>query len=1052
MESKFIHLHTHSHYSLLNALPKIPDLIEGAKKDGMEALALTDNGNMYGAVEFYKACKKAEIKPIIGVDFYVAFESRNDKRANIDNQRTRLVLIAKNNAGYKNLIKLVTYSGLEGFYYRPRIDKELMQKYSEGLICISPQFAGALAQALKKGDEKKAVELANFYKETFGDVYLEITHHPEMEGQIELKEKIIAFARKHDIQLVATHDVYYMKPEDHRAREVLMAIQGSSGARQSEKNDFSFIDQKTAQKYFKDTPDALENTIKIAEMCDVEIELGKWVFPDFKIPEGFTYDEFLRKTAYEGLKTREVELTDEVKERIEYEMEIIEGKGYSPYFLAVADLIHYAERNGIFTNTRGSAAGSMVSYLIGIVNINPMEYNLPFERFLNPERPSAPDVDMDFADTRRDEVIQYAREKYGINSVAQIGTFGTMAARAAVRDVARAMGYSYNAGDTIAKLIPMGSQGFPMTIDHALEIEPDLEELYKEDQDAKEIIDMAKKIEGNVRHIGVHAAGVVISPTTTVDYTPTQLDPKGGKIITQYNMHSVEDAGLLKFDFLGIKNLTILADAVSLAKKYEGAEVDLDKIDLKDEKTYDMLARGETIGLFQLNGSGMTAYLKQLKPTEIHDINAMVALYRPGPMAFIPDYIARKQGDQAVKYLEPRLEQYLKPTYGILIYQDDVMLIAVNLAGYSWGEADKFRKAMGKKIPAEMAKQKEKFISGCIDGGMKSNIAMKLWEMIETFAAYGFNKAHASSYGNLAYKTSYMKANFPVEYMTAVLTSDAGDTEKIAEIIAECKRMNIPVLPPDINESFGDFTVIKGDTDSIRFGLYTIKNFGHDIADAVIAEREENGKFKSFADFLERIQHKNLNKKSLESLIMCGAMDNLGERGQLMGNLVEALNYHKECCNADTSQSSIFGLMDENSHPEFRLKEVPPAEADTKLSWEKELLGLYISGHPLDKYKEQFEKNKINIKKVKDEMHEGIDVVLAGILEDVRIVTTKKGDRMAFIRIADFTDDIEAVVFPKLFVEKKDMLEADTCVVVKGKLSSRNDDKSVIIDAIKVLD
>ncbi len=1051
MNSKFIHLHTHSHYSLLNALPKIQELVDGAKKDGMKALALTDNGNMYGTIEFYKACKKAEIKPIIGVDFYIARASRKDKEANIDNQRTRLVLLAKNNEGYKNLIKLVTDSFLEGFYYRPRIDKELMEKYGKGLICISPQFSGALATALKNNDEERAIELAEFYKKVFGDVYLEITHHPEMEGQIELKEKITSFARKHNTPLVATHDVYYMKPEDHRAREILMSIQGS-GSRTQEKNDFSFINQKTAEKYFKDTPDALENTIKIAEMCNVELELGKWVFPDFEIPEGATYDEELRKATYDGLKKRNLELTDEIKERIEYELEIIKGKGYSPYFLVVADLLRYAEENGILTNTRGSAAGSMVSYLIGIVNINPMEYNLPFERFLNPERPSAPDIDMDFADNRRDEVIEYARQKYGINSVAQIGTFGTMAARAAVRDVTRALGYSYNAGDTIAKLIPMGSQGFPMTIDRALEIEPDLEKLYKEDEDAKEIIDMAKKIEGNVRHIGVHAAGVVISPTITTDYTPTQLDPKGGKIITQYDMHSVEDAGLLKFDFLGIRNLSILADAVKLAKKYHGVDVDLDKIDLNDKKTYDMLARGETVGLFQLSGSGMTAYLKQLKPTEIHDINAMVALYRPGPMAFIPDYIARKENPTLVKYLEPRLEQFLKPTYGILIYQDDILLIAVHLAGYSWGEADKFRKAVGKKIPEEMAKQKEKFISGCVDNGMKSNIALKLWDMIETFAAYGFNKSHAASYGNLAYKTSYMKANFPVEYMSAVLTADAGDTEKIAEIIAECKRMNIAVLPPDINESFGDFTVIKGDPDAIRFGLYTIKNFGHDIADAVINEREKNGKFKNFADFLERIDHKNLNKKSLESLILCGAMDNLNERGQLLGNLEEALTYHKECCNADTGQTSIFGLMDKSEHPEFKLKSVPQMSADEKLSWEKELLGLYISGHPLDKYKEKFEKNKINIKKMKTELREGFDVVLAGILEDVRIVTTKKGDRMAFVKIADFTDTIEAVIFPKLFIEKKNILKMDNCVAIKGKLSNKNDEKSVIIDAIKILE
>jgi DNA polymerase-3 subunit alpha len=1037
-------------------------MVKLAKKRGMPAIGLTDHGNMYGAIEFYKTCKSNDIKPIIGVEVYVTPDSRHEKRPGIDIKRFHLTLLAKNNIGYKNLIKLVTLSNIEGFYYKPRVDKELLKKYSDGLVCLSGCFGGELSRAIHSGDIEKAEKIAKEHEEIYGkgNYFLEIMHHPSVPGIEEVRKEIIKMSKKLDIPLVATQDSHYLNPDDARAHETLLAVQTNSDLRDENRfsmgsEDFSFIDGKTALKYFKDTPEAVENTVKIAEMCDVEIKLGSWVFPDLKIPENTNYDDELKRVVYEGIPKRGLSETKDVVDRIEYELEIIKTKGYSPYFLVVSDLIRFSNENGILTNIRGSVAGSITTYLLGITSIDPLKYKLPFERFLNPERPSAPDIDMDFADNRRDEVIEYARQKYGHDKVAQIGTFGTMMAKGSVRDVARALGHPYSIGDKISSLIPLGSQGFPMTIDKAISIVPELKELYKKDADTKEIIDLAKRLEGCVRHISVHAAGVVISPTSLTDFVPVQLDPKGGKIITQYDMHAVEDAGLLKFDFLGIRNLAILENAAKLTKKIYNTDVIIEEIPVDDKKTFEMLARGETMGLFQLNGGGMTRYLKELKPSSIHDINAMVALYRPGPMESIPEYIKRKYNNKLITYLDPRMKDILDQSYGVLTYQDDVLLISINIAGYSWLEADKLRKAMGKKIPKEMAAQEEKFISGAVDGGLSSEKAMKLWKLIEPFAAYGFNKAHAASYGKVAYQTAYMKANFPTPYMTALLTAESGDTEKISEIISECKRMNIPVLPTDINESFGDFSIVRDDKkneEKIRFGLYTIKNLGTDIGDAIIEERKENGKFKSISDFLERITHKNLNKKSFEALVKCGAMDKFGERGVMLANMEDALAYNKECKGDNGDQVSLFGEIKEKENIlGFRLKDGEPATDTEKLSWEKELLGLYISGHPLDKFKDKFEKRNINIKKIKSQMKEGMITVIAGIIEEAKEVTTKKGDRMAFLKIADFTDNIEVVVFPKLFLESKEILENNKCIALKGKISERNGTVSIIAEGVKEL-
>jgi DNA polymerase III subunit alpha len=1089
---KFTHLHVHSHYSLLNALPKIDDLVAEAKKHEMTSLALTDNCNLYGAIEFYQACKKKEIKPIIGIDAYVAYRSRHDKQAGIDKERFRLVLLAENDIGYKNLIKLVTLAHMEGFYYKPRIDRELLEKHSEGLIAIIPSFSNDILQSLVLANTEQANERIDWYKKVFNkdNLFFEVTHHPEIKGHEENMKKILAFAKEKNVPIVAAHDVYYISPEDKVARQTLLSIQSQTDEKiEVKEEDFSFISPKQAEKYFKDLPGALENTVKIAERCNLEISIGKWFFPNYIVESKLSHDDEFRRIVFEGIEKRKLEKTKELMERVEYELQVIKNKGYSQYFLVVFDLLKYAHENGILTTIRGSVAGSLVTYLAGITNVNPIEYKLPFERFLNPERPSAPDVDMDYADTRRDEMIDYARRKYGYDKVAQIGTFGTMMARGAVRDVTRALGFPYSLGDSIAKMIPTGAQGFPMTIERAFKEVPELKTRYKDEPDTKTILDMAQKIEGSARHISVHAAGVVIAPTPLTDFVPLQYDTKGQengqhKIITQYDMHAVgeDGVGLLKFDFLGIRNLSILADAVQLTKKIEGVEIDIENVPINDEKTFAMLARGETIGLFQLNGDGMTRWLKELRPTTIHDINAMVALYRPGPMETIPQYIERKHNPKLVKYLDPRMKEYLDFSHGVLVYQDDVLLTAIKLAGYSWLEADKLRKAMGKKIPEVMAAEKEKLLKGLVKNGLPENKAEELWKLIEPFAAYGFNKAHAASYGKVAYQTAYMKANFPAIYMSAVLTAESGDVDMIAEIVNECKRMQIPVLPPDVNQSFEGFTVVKSkdkvqdfttvnnkqpvdsaegrvvSVDSIRFGLTTIKNFGEGIAHSIISERKSAGRFTSLSDFLRRIKDKNLNKKSLESLIKAGALDSFGDgaaeyRAKLLHNLDTLLMFNKEERTKESDQDSLFSLM---STPEIaaeiHLENPTNVNVADRLMWEKELLGLYISGHPLDSFRGKLEGREINIKKLKDTAKEKQSIVLGGIIEEVRTIPTKKGDRMIFMKLADLSDSIEAVAFPKTFEEFQDILIPESCIVVKGTFSTRNGGKSILVEKVKLME
>ena len=1059
LNSKFIHLHTHSHYSLLDGLSKIPDMVKTAKKNGMDALAITDHGNMYGAIELYKESRKAGIKPIIGVEAYIAERGRKDKEPGIDNKRCHLTLLARNKQGYKNLMHLITLANLEGYYYKPRMDKEILREFHEGIICMSGCMGSQLSRAILANNNEKAEELINEHQEIFGkeNYFLEVHSHPHVENDERLRKGIIALGKKFNIPVVAGQDSHYLCIDDYDAHHTLLAVNTGADVKDAgnfefPEDDFSLIDEKTAFKYFKDIPEAVSNTKIVADLCeDYDLELGKAYFPDFPIPAGTTADQVLRKLAYEGFTFRKLEQTKIYTDRLEYELGIIKQKGYPAYFLVVSDLLRYARENDIYTNIRGSVAGSLTTYLIGITKIDPIAYKLPFERFLNPERPSLPDIDMDFADNRRDEIIIYVKQKYGEDKVAQIGTFGTMMAKGSIRDVARALGYPYSIGDRISSMVPLGSQGMPMTIDHAMKIVPELKSAYKTEPDTKKIIDLAKKMEGCVRHISVHAAGVVMAPRPLYEFTPVQFDPKGGNIITQYDMYSIEDAGLPKFDFLGIKNLAILALAVKLVKKIHNIDIDIDRINLADEKTFKMLARGETSGLFQLNGSGMTRYLKELKPTTIHDINAMVALYRPGPMESIPEYIKRKHNPKAITYLDPRLKDILDQSYGVITYQDDVMMTAIKLGGYSWLEADKLRKAMGKKIPAVMEAEKSKLLEGFVKNGMTEKKAQEFWHLIEPFAAYGFNKAHAASYGLVAYQTAYLKANFPVEYMTAILTSESGDIEKVAEIVHECEKMDIKVLPPSINESFGGFTVIgdsrKTTNKAIRFGLYTIKNLGTDIADSIIEERKQKGSFKTLADFFERINHKNLNKKSVEALAKSGAMDDLAERNMIIGNLEALLSFNKEI-KGNSNQDSLFGSI---GGIEVKLSLIPQEEASIKekLTWEKELLGLYISGHPLNAYKDKIEKFGTVIKKIITETKINTPVTVAAIINEVRIVNTKNNVRMAFIKISDLTGSIDAVLFSKLFETTKDLLIVDNIIALQGEVTERNGEKSLMIESFK---
>ena len=1055
---KFTHLHVHSHYSLLDGLAKIDDLVRHAGEAGMDALALTDHGNLYGAIEFYQKCHKAGIKPIIGAELYIAVGNMRDKNYGVDDKRYHLTVLAHTTEGYYNLIKIITAANLEGFYYKPRADKNLLRQYSKGLIALSGCFAAEIPRAIQSKKMDTAERLIGEYQDIFGhdNFYLEIMPHFEFADMRPTNATLAMLARKTGARLVATNDIHYVHREDSEAQDIMVSIQ--TGARTNDENRLTMkqanLSMRTGEEMLAllpEYPEAIEQTMEIAGRVDIQPRLGTWILPVPQVSPTQDHETALRTLTYDGIARRGLSRTPDVEQRIEYELDIIKKRGFLAYYLVVADFLRFAHEQKIFNTVRGSGGGSLVAYLTSITPVNPLEYKLPFERFLNLERPAPPDFDMDFADNRREEMLDYAKQKYGEDRVAQIGTFGTMAARAAVRDVARALGYPYAMGDRIAKLIPIGAQGFPMTLDRALASTPELRQIYEREDDVRRIIDQSKKLEGCVRHVSVHAAGVVIAPSPLVEYMPLQLDPKGGKIITQYEMTSIDPSyspdpafavGLPKIDFLGIRNLSILEDAIRLVRMHRNIDVDIEKIPLDDPRTFSLLTKGETMCLFQLGGSGMTKYLKDLRPTTIHDINAMVALYRPGPIDSIPTYIQRKRNPHTITYLDPRMKDILEQSYGVIVYQDDVMLIAIKLAGYSWLEADKLRKAMGKKIPAEMAAQKEKLSAGLLKNGMSQRNINELWGLIEPFAAYGFNKSHAACYGRVAYQTAYMKANFPGEYMTAVLTAESGDTETIAEIITECTRMGLPVLPPDINESHAKFTLIKaanGGNDTIRFGLETIKNVGTNIVEAVIAERGAHGKFASLAAFVERVRHKDFNKKSVESLIKCGALDTLGERGVLLANLDLLLEYNRESQkNSREGQTSLFAAAPDTHASSLRLKPAEPAAKRDRLAWEKELLGLYVSEHPLQEYLKKLRHRKLVPLHALTIDLRNQEVTVAGLVSGIQKITTRTGESMLFVKMEDASARTEVLVFPKILAANPSVWQEQKVLVVKGRVSDKD--------------
>ncbi len=1058
----FVHLHNHSEYSLLDGLSKIKEMVQRAKEIEMKTLAITDHGNMYGAIKFYKECLDIGIKPIIGCEIYISRRSRYDKEAGLDADSNHLILLVKNKVGYKNLMKIISIANLEGYYYRPRCDIELLKETSSGLICLSSCVKGYVSEPLIQNQEQTAVERAKLLSKIFGEgnFYLELQKHINVKNQDLLNEKIIDLSKRLSIPLVATNDNHYIYPQDAQAQEVLLCIQTQTTL-EDKKRKLTMIDSpdfymKTKEEMiglFLQTPEAIENTSKIANMCDLEIKLGSWIMPKFDVPASKSTSEYIKDKVEEGLLKKYKKITPEIRERVDYELSVILKKGYETYILIVADFVNWAKSHGITVGPgRGSNAGSIVSYALGISDIDPLYFKLPFERFLNPMRPSPPDIDLDFADNRRDEVIEYVTRKYGKDKVAQIITFGTMEARGSVRDTGRTLGMPYSVPDRIARMIPPGWQGHAMTIDKALEQSPELRIAYQTESETKKLLDLAKKLEGVARHASVHAAGVVIADKPLMEYTPLQREPNGDKTITQYDMYTVgeDGVGLLKIDFLGLRNLTIIQETLKFIKDNRGDVIDFSKITFEDKKTYELLASGETTGIFQLESSGMRRYIKELKPTSIFDLQAMVALYRPGPMANIPEFIRRKHNPSLVKYPDLRLKDVLKDSYGIITYQDDLLLTAIKVAGYSWSDADRLRKAVGKKIPSEMKRQHDNFIQGCDANGMDKKNAENLWILFEPFAGYGFGKAHAACYATIAYRTAYLKAHFPVEFMTAFLTAESRGTtgatknEKIAQAVAECKRLKIDILPPDINKSEKEFS-IENKTD-IRFGLSAIKNLG-EAAIKTILENRMDGRFKNLEDLLKRVNLGAVNKKTIESLIKAGAMDSYGKRASLLINYPKILDaaYKRK---KHEKEGQVLLFADLNDDPKTSgFIDVEDFTSKEKLAFEKEFLGFYLTSHPkMDELQALKSIGTYDISLIEEE-EEGTRVKIGGIVEAVRRIFTKRGNNeMAFLTITDERGiSIECVVFPKIYTIYKSLLNRDSVIIIEGYVDNRNDNKPVVI-------
>lgn len=1049
---RFTHLHVHSHYSLLDGLPKIDEILNWAQELGMDSVALTDHGVLYGAIEFYQKAKKIGIKSIIGEEFYLAYEKMNQRRPNIDDQRYHLVLLAKNFKGYQNLVKLTTKAWLEGFYYKPRIDEELLRKYSDNLICLSGCLQGKIPKLILARKIEEAAAVAQEYQSLFGkdNFYLEIQPHPNIPEQKRVNKVLISISKKFGIPLVATNDTHYLKSKDAEAQDVLMLINTSARPDDPERltmkmDDFSFRSQKTMANFFKEIPEAIENTQKVASLCNLEFELGEVKLPYFKVPNGKTPDEYLKDLCEEGFKNRFEKITPEIKKRLSFELSVIRQTGFASYFLIVQDFVNWAKENKIVVGPgRGSVAGSLVSYLLNITDINPLQYNLLFERFLNPERVGGlPDIDLDFTDTRRDEVIDYIAKKYGKDKVARIITFGTMAARQVVRDVGRALNYQYSYCDKIAKMIPFFS-----TLDESLTKVREFREVYKTDTKAKKMVDIAKKLEGVARHASTHACGIVISTESLTSIIPLQQASQNDQtIITQNEMHSIEALGLLKMDLLGLKNLTIIENTLKLIEKFHNLRIDIPRLPLDDKETYQLLQRSDTTGVFQLESEGMKRYLKELKPTKFEDIVAMIALFRPGPMELIPEYIKRKQKKKKIEYLHPKLKSILKDTYGVMIYQEQLMKIAQELADFSLGEADILRKAVGKKIRYLLLEQKEKFIQGMIKNKIKKEPAEKIWNWILPFARYGFNKSHSVSYAKIAYQTAYLKAHFPLEFMAVLLNSEQKNIDRLKILLEEAKRMGIKVLPPDINESKSKFTII--DKNKIRFGLTAIKNVGSNIVEQIVKKREENGAYLSIENFIERMPIEVLNKKSIESLIKAGAFDRLEERGKLFYNLETILEFARDSQRKKINgEASLFSLFKRGNLLSLTLKEPPtPLTKEEKILWEKELLGVFVSAHPLEDLKDKI-KNAIPLSNLSFFSTQG-EVNIAGIISKIQKIVTRQGQTMLFLKIEDLTGEIEALVFSDIIKRNPLLFQENKILKIKGRLSEKDGVLKIICEDIK---
>ena len=1064
----FVHLHLHTEYSLLDGMARIDQVFARAKELGMPALAITDHGALYGAFRFFLKGKEMGVKPIIGVEVYKAKNSRFDKKVGLEKDNYHLTLLAKNLVGYKNLLKLISSAHLEGFYYKPRVDFELLEKHREGIIVLSGCLSSEISSAILNRDYSEAERLIRKYIEIFDkNFYLEIQRYPKLKESIFLNEELIKLSRKFGLPVVATNDVHYLDKEDAYAQEILLCIQTQRVI--FEKNrplsmidnpEYYFKSPKEMKGLFLDLPEAIDNTLKIASECNLEIPYGNWILPKFETPNGESPEDYLKKLTHQKISRVQGYDSDLIKKRVEYELSVIIKKGYATYFLIVYDFVNWAKNKGIGVGPgRGSVAGSLVAYILGITDINPLDHNLPFERFLNPERPTPPDIDVDFADTRRDEVLDYVSSKYGHDHVAQIITFGTMEARLAVRDVARALGLTYSQGDRIAKMIPPPHQGFAMTIAQALEESPTLKFAYENEEETKKVLDIARKIEGLPRHSSVHAAGVIMADKPLTEYVPLQKDPKEERIITQYDMYcldlnAVSDnkaIGLLKMDFLGLRNLTIIENTLRYVEKNTSQKIDIHQIPLDDKKTYDLISSGYTIGVFQLESSGMRHLAKELKPKKLSDISAMVALYRPGPMDLIPSFLEGKNNPKKIKYIHPDLKEILAETYGVLVYQEQVMQIANKMAGYTMSEADNLRMAIGKKKKELMKKEKEKFIAGCIKNGYKKNLAEKIWNFMEKFASYGFNKPHSASYALIAYWTAYLKANFPVEFMTTLLTAElsgvAGPQReiKMAQAIEECQRMGIAVLPPDINYSFSGFTIEGG---AIRFGLSAIKNVGEAAIESILSTREKEGRFVSFKDFLFRVDLRKVNKKTVESLIAAGAFSSFANRATLLTNYPRILEeVQKEKMKQDKGQFDLFGESDVKNKLVDNFKEVSEFSEEEIFEMERRIIGFLISKNPLSRYKEIIER-KIS-KNIGDILETDVEksLILAGIVNGKKVVKTKKDNQeMAILTVYDQTGTIDLIVFPKTYAKLKSILQINRVILFKGKVDQKEGGLTIILE------